>query len=188
MMRSRVLATSDLVEPPVAVMLPGVGYTIQGPLLYWCAQMLAERGWHVQGVEWTIDADVNPVSFVERAVAAAFEAAPTTSRRLIVAKSFGSFALPFARREGIPGVWLTPVLTSEIVRESLAGASASHFAVGGDADAMWLPDAVANSRARSVTVAGADHSLTVTDGWRESLDAQSRVFESVSTHVDSLGW
>ncbi len=187
-MHSRVLAAADRADAPVAVLLPGVGYTVQGPLLYWSAQLLAERGWHVQGVEWTIDAAVgeDPVPFVERAVIAAFEAAPTASQRLIVAKSFGSFALPFAQREGIPGVWLTPVLTSGIVREALVEASDVHLAVGGDADEMWLPDAVASSRAHLVTVPGAGHSLTVAGGWRESIDAQTGVFDRIAAHLDSL--
>ncbi|AWB86903.1 hypothetical protein [Mycetocola zhujimingii] len=186
MIRSRALARADVADAPVAVLLPGVGYTIQGPLLYWCAQMLAERGWHVQGVEWSVDAAADPVSFVEEAVTTAFNAAPPASRRLIVAKSFGSFALPWALGEGVPGVWLTPVLTSEVVRDALTGAPESHLAIGGDADEMWLPDTVAGGRAALVTVSGANHSLAVKAGWRASLDAQSRVFDTISTHVESL--
>jgi hypothetical protein len=33
---------------PVALVLPGAGYTAQAPLLSWSVALLAERGWHVQ--------------------------------------------------------------------------------------------------------------------------------------------
>jgi hypothetical protein len=187
-MTSRVLAESAASDAPVAVLLPGVGYTIQGPLLYWCAELLASRGWHVQGAEWSVDsaAAADPVPFVEHAVAEAFDAAPRSSRRLIVAKSFGSFALPWALREGIPGVWLTPVLASDIVRDALRDASESHLAIGGDADALWRPEDMAATRASLVTVPGAGHSLTLAGNWRGSLALQSEVLETVATHLDTL--
>jgi hypothetical protein len=113
----------------------------------------------VQGVEWTVDASAlnDPQPFVADAVAEAFEAAPPSSRRLIVAKSFGCFALPWARRYGIPGIWLTPVLTSADVRLGLSNASVGDMAIGGDADALWLPETVADSRANVISVPEADH-------------------------------
>ncbi|RLQ86489.1 hypothetical protein [Mycetocola zhadangensis] len=187
-MASRTLARGANANSPVAVLLPGTGYTIHAPLLYWSGKLLAERGWHVQGVEWEVDAAAGPVSFVEEAVTAAFEDAPGTSRRLIVAKSFGCFALPWAQREGVAGIWLTPVLTSDDVTAALRNASSSHLAIGGNADEMWLPDAVAGTRARVVNVIDADHSLTVKNDWRASLSAQSRVFDAVSTHLDELAF
>ena len=187
-MPSQTLTPGAPADSPVAVLLPGAGYTIQAPLLYWCGKLLTERGWHVQGVEWTVDAAAaaDPVSFVDEAVTAAFEAAPHTSRRLIVAKSFGSFALPWAQREGVAGIWLTPVLTSDIVETALRGAPSSHLAIGGDADEMWLPNAVAGTQATLMSVAGADHSLALRNDWRASLAAQTSVLEAVSRHLDDL--
>ena len=187
-MPSTVVATASSPDAPVAVLLPGTGYTIQAPLLYWCGQLLAERGWHVQGVEWTVDAAAaaDPVPFVEGAVSAAFDAAPSSSRRLIVAKSFGCFALPWALREGIPGVWLTPVLTSDVVRGALVDAPPSDLAIGGDVDEMWRPDAVGETRAHLVTFAGANHSLTLPGDWRGSIDLQSAVLATIASHIDAL--
>jgi hypothetical protein len=188
-MRSKVLAASPQSDAPaVAVILPGAGYTIQAPLLFWAGRLLAERGWHVQGVEWTVDdaAAADPVPFVEEALLAAFDAAPQTTRRLVLAKSFGCFALPWALREGVPGIWLTPVLTSDIVRRALLGASPYDLAIGGDADEMWLPDAVSGSRASILTVAEADHSLIRPGRWRASMDAQSDVLTAIEHHIDAL--
>ena len=147
--------------------------------------MLSQEGWHVQGAEWTVDASAlnDPQSFVEDAVAEAFDAAPPSSRRLIVAKSFGCFALPWARRNDIPGIWLTPVLTSADMQLGLLDATVDDMAICGDADALWLPETVADSRANVISVPKADHSLVIPGDWRGSLAAQTAVFESIANHL-----
>ncbi|WP_166880101.1 hypothetical protein [Salinibacterium sp. ZJ450] len=182
-------AWSDSVSehPPVAVLLPGGRYPVEGPLLYWCAEMLAESGWHVEAVRWdtTEQEPEDPVSFVESAVAAAFAAAPSASRRLIVAKSFGSFALPWAARNGVPGIWLTPILTSDAVRAGLLAATAADVAIGGDADDLW-PNEVADSTARLITVSGANHALELAGDWRSSVSLQADLFDQVAEHIQRL--
>jgi len=186
-MSSFVRVRSDSKNPPVAVLVPGSGYTVRAPLLYWCAEILAQQGWHVQGIDWTIAASAwdDPQSFAELAVAEAFDSAPQTDQRLIIAKSFGCFALPWARRQGIPGVWLTPVLTDGNVCRALRDATPADLAVGGDADALWLPEEVAGTRATVITVPGADHSLALPGNWRGSLAAQSVVFEGIEKHLQA---
>lgn len=175
-------ATADA---PVAVLLPGAGYTVQAPLLYWCATLLVERGWHVQAVDWTVGeaARADPLEFVEQAVTEAFAASPASGRRLLVAKSFGTFALPWARRSGIAGVWLTPMLTEEPVRRALAAATPADLAIGGDRDPFWQPDTVAGTAARLVTEPGANHALTLPGDWQGSIRLQERVLATVSGHL-----
>jgi hypothetical protein len=169
----------------VAVVLPGARYPARGPLLYWCAEILSELGWHVQAVEWAVDDGVgDPQPFVERAVAAAFDAAPIASRRLVVAKSFGTYAVPWARRAGIPGIWLTPILTDDRVRRGLLSATSADIAIGGDADELWLPEKIADSPAHVITVSGADHSLAIAGNWQRSLTVQNEVFMDIARHLD----
>lgn len=173
----------------VAVLLPGGGYTVQAPLLYWCAEMLVDLGWHVQAVTWTVtDDDVRERAqeLVERAVEQAFAEAPAHERRLVVGKSLGTFALPWAVRHGVPGAWLTPVLTEAAVADALAAADESHLAVGGDRDPAWLPASVRSTRARLRTVPGGNHALTVETGWRHSVDAQTAAIHEVAEHVRTL--
>lgn len=179
---STIIANPD--SPDVAVLLPGTGYTAQAPLLYWCGRLLAERGWQVRAVSWIVPDDVDPVSFVERATEQAFAGA--TARRLVVAKSFGSFALPWAVREKVPGIWLTPVMTAEAVTAAMQELDTTGLAIGGDADAMWLPAEAGDAAADLITIKGADHALTHVDGWRSSLDAQRRVYDAVSRHLDDI--
>jgi len=170
----------------VAVILPGARYTAQAPLLYWSSVILEERGWHVHRVDWRIDAEAagHPLPFVENAVTRAFAAAPTASRRLVVAKSLGSFALPWAIEHDVPGVWLTPVLGDDAVADALRGAGPEHLAVGGGADGHWRPERAAGTRARLVSIADADHGLTVPGGWSASIAAQSLAFRAVVEHLD----
>ena len=88
-------------DPPVgrAVVLPGgSGYTIDHPLLWWTCQVLAENGWLVTAVRWEIDegARADPVAFVGQAAQQALDLAGPADRTLIVGKSFGTFAAPWA--------------------------------------------------------------------------------------------
>ncbi|WP_423920530.1 hypothetical protein ACPEEZ_14430 [Frigoribacterium sp. 2-23] len=183
---------------PVAVLLPGTGYTVQAPLLSWCGRLLAERGWHVEPVSWTIPADLDQApdpdqavaqqrEFVEHALEAAFASAPPASRRLVVAKSFGSWALPWAVAHDVPGVWLTPVLVEPGIRDALSRASSAHLALGGGADPLWRPDLLTAPEARVETIPEADHALALPrSGWRDSYEVQRRAFELVDAHVARL--
>lgn len=187
-MKSFMWEGSNEESSKVAVLLPGGGYTVQAPLLHWCAIMLIEQGWRVQAVEWTISeaARAEPIAFVEAALLTAFEEAPHATERLVVGKSFGSYALPWAVDNGVPGVWLTPILTYLDLREALGRADAGHLAVGGDQDDMWLPEDVAASRSELLTIVGADHALEIGTDWRACVAAQIEVHEAVDRHVRGL--
>jgi hypothetical protein len=182
------MTSPETTPTKVAVLLPGSGYTAQAPLLYWCGALLREAGWHVQVVEWTVTEDDtnNPVPFVEYALTAAFNAAPPASTRLIVAKSFGTFALPWAIQNEVPGIWLTPILTEPVVSAALASANASHLAVGGSRDPLWAPENAEGTDASLSTLEDGDHRLEVDDGWQSSLDAQYDLFERIALHVAGL--
>lgn len=169
------------------MLLPGVGYGVKAPLLYWPALMLRQLGWRVEAVEWdardlTAD-DSRPV--VEERLQDAAEAVDGRVD-LVLAKSFGTLALPWAVEHGVAGVWLTPVLTEPVVLDALTRASSSHLAVGGGADSMWQPARGLETHAGLVTVDGADHGLLV-DDWATSFDAHRAVLTAIETHIKGLG-
>ncbi|PYY36895.1 hypothetical protein DEJ16_01740 [Curtobacterium sp. MCJR17_055] len=83
-------------------------------------------------------------------------------------------------------MWLTPVLTDDTVRDALATVNDGHVAVGGSADPMWRPDRVTHTRARLVTVDGADHALEVPGDWRRSQRLQVEVLSVVEEQVAAL--
>ncbi|WIB00959.1 hypothetical protein [Curtobacterium sp. MCBA15_012] len=172
-------------ERPLVLVLPGAGYGQQAPLLWWTRSIAEQHGAEVVAPAWTIDAaaKVDPVAFVEGQVERALD-----GRRpdLVVAKSFGSFALPWAVRHTVDGVWLTPVLTDPAVAAALAAAGAGSIAVGGSADALWTPHAVGTTRAELHTVEGADHALEVTGDWRRSQRLQADVLGLVERRTAAL--
>jgi hypothetical protein len=56
---------------------------------------------------------------------------------LLIAKSLGTNAAALAAERGLPGVWLTPILTAPWVAAALSRATAPFLLVGGTAGAMW---------------------------------------------------
>ena len=191
-MSSRTLAAAREPGSPVALLLPGAGYTVAAPLLAWAAALLGARGWHVEAVTWSFDArsgEGDHVPLIEEEVVAAREAARAAGASgpcAVVAKSLGTLALSWALREGLPGAWLTPLSTDPAVRAALRGAAAEHLVVAGDADPLWQPDGL-ETRAEVVTVPGADHGLTLGDDWRGSLAAQAGVFEHLDRWAGQRG-
>ncbi|MBO9056151.1 hypothetical protein JYQ29_04040 [Curtobacterium flaccumfaciens pv. flaccumfaciens] len=120
---------NETVRRPLVLVLAGSGYGQQAPLLWWTSEIAAAAGCEVVAPRWQVDdaAGADPVGFVETAVAAALgDRLPD----LVVAKSFGCFALPWAIRHEVPGVWLTPVLTHDDVATALAAATDVHVAMG----------------------------------------------------------
>jgi NAD(P)-dependent dehydrogenase (short-subunit alcohol dehydrogenase family) len=173
------------VDAPTAVLLPGGLYSVQGPLLYWCAELLVQRGWRVIAVVWSPEASsaAQPRHHVEaelEAVAAALGRPPD----LLVAKSLGSHALPWSIGQGVPGVWLTPVLTDTVVKDALARAGASHLAVGGSVDPMWAPAATLTTRAAVMSIDGADHSILIPSDWEESMRTHQALMIAIAAHID----
>jgi hypothetical protein len=171
---------------PVAVILPGSGYTIQAPLLYWGAEILKAGGWRVLAVSWS-PADLlldDPRGFVEAEVEAAFAAAPAATTRLVFAKSLGTFAAPWAAAHGIAGVWLTPVLSVPTVSEALRdGATARDLIVGSTADPLWRPETIEGTTASILEIPEANHSLSVPGNGEDSRILQERVFDAMERHI-----
>jgi hypothetical protein len=170
---------------PLVLVLAGAGYGQQAPLLWWTNEIALASGCEVVAPRWHVDdaAGVDPVGFVETAVASALgDRLPD----LVVAKSFGCFALPWALRNDVPGVWLTPVLTHDDVAAALARATDAHDAIGGGDDTMWRPERASGTRARLQTVAGTDHSLQVPGDWRRSQRLQADVFDVVERRITAL--
>lgn len=175
-------------ETKVAVLLPGSGYPVEGPVLFWVGEMLGSLGWHVQAVRWTPDdsPSVDPHGFAARAAASAFASSPDTHQRLIVAKSFSTLSIPWAENNNVPGIWLTPLLTDSLVRSTIATTSKDDLFVGGSLDKLWDGGRKSERCGTFVEVPGADHSLQIPDDWRASQRAQGEVFERIEKYVSSL--
>jgi hypothetical protein len=188
MVSIRRLSIADTIGSHVALVLPGAGYTAQAPLLYWTSYALTNAGWDVWGIDWHADIDEavrrDMQGFVESALAQAESVLPGTAE-LVIAKSFGTFGLPYLVDREVRAAWLTPILTDPIVAEALASVSGGeHLGIGGTADPSWRPDLVGSTRARLVTVPDADHSLEVAStDWRVTATGQLRIIDQLVAHL-----
>ncbi|MFJ5956893.1 hypothetical protein ACIQC5_13155 [Paenarthrobacter sp. NPDC092416] len=186
--------TNDPEAAKVAVLLPGSGYPVEGPLLFWVGELLGELGWHVQAVRWTPDdsPSENPHAFAANAAESAFAASPESRQRLVVAKSFSSLSIPWAEQTRTPGIWLTPLLTDARVRNTVATTSKNDLFIGGTKDKLWDGGRKSETAGTFLEVPGADHSLQIPNDWRASQEAQTEVFGRIEQFVLGLdgveGW
>lgn len=142
-----------------AILLPGRMGGIATPLLHWPAALLTQIGWSVLGVAW----DENRLeregaeAEVRRCADAALDQVPSGQPVLIVAKSLGTLALPWAVKNRLPGVWLTPLLQDPAVVVAVQEARQVTLLVGGTNDPHWQPPTAAGSGVTLFELPGADH-------------------------------
>jgi hypothetical protein len=156
-----------------ALVLPGAGYTVDHPALFWACQVLAQVGWRVVTMRWRADnvAEAERRDFVEQGADLLDAEAGPGPRTLVLAKSLGSYAAAWASDRGYPAVWLTPVLTDELVADALRSYSAPSLLIGGTADPLWSTPAVAAADQQILELKDVDHALHRAGDWRASLAA-----------------
>lgn len=182
------LNSKPLKTAPVALVLPGAGYTVQAPLLYWPVLALTQAGWDVWSVNWHNDvkgpAPRDIAEFVEDAVVQALAELPDAPAA-VIGKSLGTYALPYFVECNVRAAWLTPILTDSRIAQAARSASERHLFVGGAADPTWRPEEILN--AHTETIESGNHSLETTEtGWRnsalEQLDMLRRLVDHVIEH------
>ena len=167
-----------------ALLLPGANYDVRMHGLFWPVRTLLESGWRVtraewDGDEWGPDRD----GFVRDVVERLDAEAPPAPRTVVVGKSLGSLAIPWAADRGLPGIWLTPLVHLDHIRAALATAPRS-LLIGGTADESWTPDAACRERHDVVEVDGMNHGLFVGTGWRDTFAAMTTILESIERYLE----
>ena len=171
-----------------AILLPGARGGISTPLMHWPATLLTEAGWSVLGVAW----DENRIerggaaSEVRRCASAALNQAPPGQPVLIVAKSLGTLALPWAVEHGLPGVWLTPLLSDAGVVAAVEEARQVTLLVGGTDDPHWQRSIAVGPGVTLLELPGANHGLQQPGHWRRSLLHQVEIFDRLSLLAEQM--
>lgn len=168
----------------VATLLPGRGYTPDGPLLHYATLLLRHRGWTVRQLWW--DPPPSSADDVQHRVRAALKDVEATVQ-LLVGKSLGTFGLPVAVDLAMPGIWLTPVLTDDVLAAAVPALRTPSLLVGGTADDLWD-----GARARTgdpelvhvFEVPGADHSVEIPGDELASVDVLRVVVAQMAAFVD----
>jgi len=164
-----------------ALVLPGRGYTVDHPALFWSCQVLAQVGYRVVTMRWQPgrDAQTDPQAFVEEAADALDAAAGPAPTTVVMAKSLGSYAAAWASARSYPAIWLTPMLTDASVAAALHDYSAAGLLVGGTDDPLWDAAAAQSTPLQVLEIPGADHALHHRGDWRTSVATLQLTLQAV---------
>jgi hypothetical protein len=168
------------------VLLPGVRYFSQAPLLWFAREAALAAGWAVLELSERAPADEEPFEWIRARGESALNAAGATQVAMI-GKSLGSAVAPLATQRALPAVWLTPLLIRPEVVSALAATDRPTLIVGSRADQTWgnaeLPE---NEALEVMELDGLDHSLQVEGDPLASIDVLREVTERVAGFFERL--
>jgi hypothetical protein len=166
-----------------AVILPGIRYFSQAPLLWFAREAAQAGGWSVVEVDERAPRDQEPFAWMRAQAESALEAASGAERVVVVGKSLGSASAPMVSG---PAVWLTPLLDRPEVVDALRATEAPTLLVGSPADPTWgegeLPD---NPALEVVELEGLDHALQLSGDPLASLDVLRDVTRRLRAFLDA---
>jgi hypothetical protein len=175
---------SEEVRVASALLLPGGGYTVQAPLLFYTRIALLRRGVDVRPVQWSMPTGFDLAAAPDWVTPQVAAELATMHRPLLVGKSLGTFAAPLAARDGLRAVWLTPLLNQEAVVAGLRAATAPMLLVGGTDDASWDSALARSLTSRVHEVPGADHNLMVPGALMESARVLGEIVTAIEGFLD----
>src|SRR5215218_2374335 len=99
----------------VGLLLPGLGYPPDRPLLHFARSVLVSLGWTTQEVWWPQVVPVERAAQRDWVDAQLLTALSAESARhvLVVGKALGTFGARVAADRKLPAIWLTPALNRE---------------------------------------------------------------------------
>ncbi|HET9419966.1 MAG TPA: hypothetical protein VFO49_02430 [Nocardioides sp.] len=151
----------------LGLVLPGRGYTPAAPLLAFASQALEQHGYAVEQVWWDARQcpDDDQDGWVRDQASAAMTArSGVPPPTVVVAKSLGTRAAPWAAEQGYDAIWLTPLLFVDDLVAGIAAHPGRQLLVCGQADEAWDADAAAGLGREGcdvMEIPDADHGLCV---------------------------
>ena len=168
-----------------AVVLPGVRYFNQAPLLWFAREAAEAAGWSVLELSERAPADEEPFAWMRDRAELALDSASEADTVVVIGKSLASAAAPLVAERGLPAVWLTPLLVRPEVVAALRAATAPALLVGSTADPTWSDGEQPEGDAIEVLeLEGLDHSLQVEGDPLASLDVLRAVTERIGEFLE----
>jgi hypothetical protein len=164
------------------VILPGVRYFSQAPLLWFAREAAQAGGWSVLEVDERAPQEREPFEWMlEQAERALGEV--DAERLVVVGKSLGSVAATIVSG---PAVWLTPLLNQPRIVAALEATRSPTLLVGSPADPTWGDGTVPGNPALEVLeLEGLDHSLQVSGDPTASLRVLGDVTQRLRAFLDA---
>jgi hypothetical protein len=168
-----------------AVVLPGVAYFSQAPLLWFAREAAQAGGWSVLELTERAPRGEEPFAWMGDRARRALDAAEADTVA-VIGKSLASAAAPLVAERGLPAVWLTPLLNRPEVVGALEAGAGPALLVGTPADPTW-GDGTVPRGPEVLELEGLDHSLQVPGDPLASLDVLRRVTERIGGFLDRIG-
>jgi hypothetical protein len=167
-----------------AVLLPGIRYFSQAPLLWFAREAAQAGGWSVVEVDERAPRDQDPFGWMRDQARQALDAAGGAELVVVIGKSLGSAAAPLLSG---PAVWLTPLLDRPELAAAINSARAATLLVGSRADPTWAAGpAPGNAALEVLELDGLDHSLQVSRDPLASLGVLRDVTARVGAFLERL--
>jgi hypothetical protein len=169
------------------VLLPGVAYFTQAPLLWFAREAARQHGWSVLELSERAPIGQEPFEWMLDRAGRAL-GATSAGTIAVVGKSLACAAAGLVAERRLPAVWLTPLLMRPDVVEALRSSPAPTLLVGSPADPSWGDGTVPEGPSIAVLeLDGLDHSLQVEGNPLASLDVLRAVTEHVSAFLSRVG-
>jgi len=188
----------------LAVLLPGLGYTSQMPVMYYPCLALIAKGADVLRADYNYvrRADFMVLEPEARRRLAAADAIAVYSGAImqrdydivtLVGKSIGTYAMghlitTVTHLPKLQCIWLTPLLKHEHLLSQIKQAKHKALFVTGTDDPYFdkpnLDDLMNATNGQSIVIEGADHSLEVYGDVMKSLEALEQIVKVIIKFID----
>ncbi|ALC84354.1 hypothetical protein AM592_20610 [Bacillus gobiensis] len=187
----------------LAILLPGLGYTNQAPLLYYSLRVFLNRGYDVLQINYNYQSNsYKALSNEEFDSSLKFDVKATVDEVLesnvyqsfyLTGKSLGTIGLAseLAHREqfqSAKAIWLTPLITREEVFQAMAHGKNKGMQFIGDHDPYYVKERfhkiLENKNISSKLIEGADHSLEDAGNLQRSMRLLNEIIKDIEGFLD----
>ncbi|WP_054706312.1 hypothetical protein [Bacillus sp. JCM 19041] len=184
----------------LAVILPGLGYTVLGPLLHYPAQLAFSHGYDILKIQY----QYNPTLSFDEVVSSLYEDVPQVLATFLqtnpytdyclIGKSLGTYAMASVLQQSdfqtAATIWLTPLLQEDPVYLSMTARSAPGISFIGSADTCYVAgrfQTLNESPIQMNLIPDADHTLELSnsranDNLAIIMDILNKIDHFLTTH------
>ena len=185
----------------LAIMLPGIGYTVKSPLFHFSSGAFLNKGYDVLHVNYPYSStDYEDFSLEEITSALINDVSKVLNEVVdhtiyksyyVIGKSFGTMAMPTALdmlpSQSTKAIWLTPRLIDEQVFQTLRTCTQDSLCVIGDKDPFYDIDKmnhiIRNPSIECMMPPGANHALEVDNDILTSIDMVKSVMKRIDDFI-----
>ncbi|MBT2693769.1 alpha/beta hydrolase [Bacillus sp. ISL-55] len=182
----------------LVVLLPGRGYTVQGPLFHYSTGVFLNKGFDVLHVNYdyntvqseslTLEEEIQQITEDVNSVLDHTLKYQSYADYTLIGKSLGTIALSsIVDRISLKNakiVWLTPLLQLDYVLDKMLSSSQNGLCIIGDEDPCFISEKFEKlnekENMQTLLIPGTEHSLNYADRPVDSIDVLKKVITEIS--------